>query len=196
MLTMRRQLVPALLMTVVLTVLTGVVYPLAVLALGQLGFKHQANGSLVSQQGHVVGSALIGQGFAATKYFQPRPSAAGKDGYDGLASAASNLGPTNPALVTAVRDRVAAYRALNGLGPDDAVPVDAVTASASGLDPGISVANADIQARRVAQVRGLPLADVLAAVERHTQDRQLGVLGEKVVNVLELNLDLDGRPGG
>ncbi|HZQ27675.1 MAG TPA: potassium-transporting ATPase subunit KdpC [Acidimicrobiales bacterium] len=192
---MRRQLVPAFLMTVVLTLLTGVAYPLAVTALAQLGFKHQANGSLVSQQGRVVGSALIGQGFTDPKYFQPRPSAAGKDGYDGSASGASNLGPTNPALISAVSDRVAAYRKLNGLGPDEQVPIDAVTASASGLDPGISVANADIQARRVAEVRGLPTTDVLALVRRHTQDRQLGVLGEKVVNVLELNLDLDRRQG-
>jgi K+-transporting ATPase ATPase C chain len=188
---MRRQLVPALIMTVVLTVLTGIIYPLAVYGVSQVAFHRQANGSLVKANGRVVGSALLGQNFSEAKYFQPRPSAAGKDGYDGLASGASNLGPSNPALIDAVRQRAADYRRANGLAPGTPVPVDAVTASASGLDPGISVANADLQARRVARARHLSVARVLALVAAHTEARQWGFLGEKVVNVLELNLDLD-----
>jgi K+-transporting ATPase ATPase C chain len=145
----------------------------------------------VKVNGKVVGSSLLGQNFTLTKYFQPRPSAAGTDGYDGLSSSASNLGPSNPDLLKTVADRVVAYRRLNGIAPNATVPVDAVTASASGLDPDISIANADIQAARVAKVRSLPLASVLGAVARHTENRQWGFLGERVVNVLELNLDLD-----
>jgi K+-transporting ATPase ATPase C chain len=194
---MRRQLVTALAMTIALTVLTGIVYPLAVTALGAVGFKHQANGSFVSANGKVVGSSLIGQlfndkdGNPLPQYFQPRPSAAGKDGYDATASGASNLGPSNPKLLDAVGQRVKDYRTLNGLAPDAPVPVDAVTASASGLDPHISVANARLQATRVADTRHVDLAKVLSLIRAHTEDRQLGFLGEKVVNVLELNLDLD-----
>ena len=188
---MRRQLLPALAMTAAMIVLTGLIYPLAVTVVGQVAFHHQANGSLVSRNGRVVGSSLLGQNFNQPQYFQPRPSAAGRDGYDGLASSASNLGPSNPTLLQTVAQRADAYRQANGLSPTELVPVDAVTASASGLDPDISVANADIQARRVAEVRGRPLADVMKAVARHTQSRQWGFLGEKVVNVLELNLDLD-----
>jgi K+-transporting ATPase ATPase C chain len=193
---MRRQLLPALLMTVVLTVLTGLAYPLVVTAFGQVAFKQKANGSFVTSNGQVVGSSLIGQNFGKPEYFQPRPSAAGKDGYDPTSSGASNLGPTNPTLLASVADRVSAYRAANGMGPNDAVPVDAVTGSGSGLDPHISVANALIQAGRVAQARHLPVPDVVSLVQRHTQQRQWGFLGEKVVNVLELNLDLDRHPGG
>jgi K+-transporting ATPase ATPase C chain len=178
-------------MTIAMIVVTGILYPLAVTATGRLAFKTQAQGSLVQVNGKVVGSRLLGQNFADPQYFQPRPSAAGSDGYDGLASSGSNLGPSNPKLLDEVAERVAAYRALNGLGPNELVPVDAVTASASGLDPHISVANADIQARRVAAARGVPVETVLAAVTRHTQNRQWGFLGEKAVNVLELILDLD-----
>jgi K+-transporting ATPase ATPase C chain len=178
-------------MTVCLTVLTGLVYPLAVWGASSVLFRDKADGSLVSVGGKVVGSSLLGQNFTQAGYFQPRPSDAGKDGYDGLASGASNLGPSNPALLQAVAERADAYRHLNELGPDDPVPVDAVTASASGLDPDISVANADIQARRVAQARGMSLDAVMALVRRHTQGRQWGFLGEKAVNVLNLNLDLD-----
>ncbi len=188
---MRRQLLPALLMTVVMTVLLGLVYPLAVTAVGQVAFSRQANGSIVKVDDKAVGSSLLGQNFTSAKYFQPRPSAAGKDGYDGLASAASNLGPSNQDLLSTVADRAAAYRQANGLAVDAEVPVDAVTASASGLDPDISPANADIQAARVAQARAIPLSTVMAAVARHTEDRQWGFLGEKAVNVLALNLDLD-----
>jgi potassium-transporting ATPase KdpC subunit len=177
-------------MTIVLTVLTGLLYPLVVTGVAQGLFNNRANGSIVKVNGKAVGSSLLGQNFTKTKYFQPRPSAAG-DGYDGLASSASNLGPSNPDLLKNIKDRTVAYRRLNGLAPDAKVPVDAVTASASGLDPGISIANARIQAARVARVRSLPLASVLAAIGRHTENRQWGFLGERAVNVLELNLDLD-----
>ena len=188
---MRRQLLPALVMTVCLTVLVGVVYPLAVSAASAVLFSDKAAGSLVTKDGKVVGSALLGQNFSDPKYFWPRPSAAGRGGYDGLASASSNLGPSNQKLIDAVGERVAAYREANHLDDDAAVPVDAVTASASGLDPPISVANARIQARRVAEARGATVNDVMALVAAHTQTRQLGVLGEDGVNVLELNLALD-----
>jgi potassium-transporting ATPase KdpC subunit len=188
---MRRQLFPALMMTIALTILTGLLYPLVVTGVAQGLFSSRANGSLVKVGGKVVGSSLLGQNFAEPKYFQPRPSAAGSDGYDGLSSSASNLGPSNPVLLKTVAQRVVAYRRLNGMAPNASVPVDAVTASASGLDPDISIANARIQAGRVAKARSLPLATVLAAVSRHTENRQLGFLGERVVNVLELNLDLN-----
>ena len=187
---MRRQLLPALLMTVVMTLLLGLAYPMVVYAVGQVGFKHRADGSLVTVDGKVVGSSLLGQTFTKAQYFHPRPSAAG-DGYDALASGASNLGPANPDLLQAVKDRVAAYREENDLSSSTAVPVDAVTASASGLDREITPANARIQAIRVARARNVSLSRVLAAVDRHTSDRQWGFLGEKAVNVLELNLDLD-----
>jgi K+-transporting ATPase ATPase C chain len=187
---MRRQLVPALMMTIALTILTGLAYPLVVTGVAQGFFNSRANGSLVKVNGTVVGSSLLGQSFTHAQYFQPRPSAAG-DGYDGLASSASNLGPSNPDLLKTVKDRAVAYRRLNGMAANAQVPVDAVTASASGLDPDISIANARLQAARVARVRSLPLATVLAAVGRHTENRQWGFLGERVVNVLELNIDLD-----
>jgi K+-transporting ATPase ATPase C chain len=193
----RRQLLTGLLMTVALTVLLGLVYPLVVTGVSQVAFNDNASGSLVKDRsGTVVGSALIGQSFldadgnAIPKYFQPRPSAAGA-GYDPKASSATNLGPGNPKLLTAVADRIAAYRELNELSKDQAVPVDAVTASGSGLDPGISVANALLQAPRVAKERGLADDEVVSLIGKHTQDRQWGFLGEKWVNVLELNLALD-----
>jgi potassium-transporting ATPase KdpC subunit len=188
---MRRQLLPSLMMTIAMIVITGLLYPFAVWGVGRIAFNDRAGGSFVAKDGKIVGSSLIGQNFTDPKYFQPRPSAAGADGYDGLASAGTNLGPSNPKLLQAVQDRVAAYRELNGLGPNDEVPVDAVTASSSGLDPQISLANARLQAERVGAARGLSVGEVLAAIARHTQDRQWGFLGEKGVNVLELNLDLD-----
>jgi len=175
-------------MTIALTILTGLAYPLVVTGVAQGFFNSRANGSLVKVNGTVVGSSLLGQSFTHAKYFQPRPSVAG---YDGLASGASNLGPSNPDLLKTVKDRAVAYRRLNGMAANAQVPVDAVTASASGLDPDISIANARLQAPRVARVRSLPLATVLAAVGRHTENRQWGFLGERVVNVLELNIDLD-----
>ena len=187
---MRRQLLPALLVFIVLTVLTGVLYPLAVTVVAQVAFPGRADGSLIERDGVVVGSRLLGQSFSDDRYFQPRPSAAG-EGYDGAASSASNLGPTNEDLLTAIDERVAAYRELNGLAADAEVPVDAVTSSGSGLDPHISPENAQLQAPRIARARGIPADKVLALVDDHTDDRSLGFLGEPGVNVLELNLALD-----
>ena len=148
-----RQLRPALVAVLVFTAICGVAYPLVVTAVAQVGWQDTANGSLIERDGVVVGSELIGQPFSSPEYFQPRPSAAG-DGYDGAASSGSNLGPTNPDYLVTVAERVAAYRDANGLGADVLVPVDAVTASASGLDPHISVRNAKLQAPRVAAERG------------------------------------------
>jgi len=185
-------------MLIVITVLTGVLYPLAVTGIAHVAFSSRANGSMVTSKGRIVGSSLIGQNFTdakgnpIAKYFQPRPSAAGTNGYDALASGGSNLGPSNPKLLTVVADRVAAYRAFNGLAPNATVPVDAVTASASGLDPDISLANALDQAPRVARARGLTLDRVVALVQAHVRDRTWGFLGENTVNVLLLNLALDG----
>jgi potassium-transporting ATPase KdpC subunit len=256
---MRRQLLTGLLMTIALTVLLGLVYPFVMTGIAQVAFHDRANGSLVKVDGKVVGSSLIGQNFALKdgspdpRYFQPRPSAAGA-GYDALASAGSNNGPTNAnqignvpgvAIDTAtgkplksnpyatpsdpycvpvqasdkagnaitdqagnavyeknrdgtyvcdpntVPQRVLAYRAFNGLSADTKAPVDAVTASGSGLDPDISLANARLQAARVARARKLPVAQVLDLVDQHTDKRQLGFLGETTVNVLDLNLALD-----
>jgi K+-transporting ATPase ATPase C chain len=188
---MRRQLVTGLLMTIVLTLILGIAYPLLVTGVSQVAFRNRADGSFVKDaSGKVVGSSLIGQNFTKPQYFQPRPSAAG-DGYDALSSGASNLGPSNPKLLDSVRQRVVAYRKENKLPADAKIPVDAVTASASGLDPAISVANARLQARRVAEARNLSVDAVLRVVSKHTQNRQWGVLGEKAVNVLDVNLALD-----
>lgn len=189
---MRRQLVPAVLAFVAFTVLVGVLYPLAVTGASRLLFAEQAGGSLVRRDGVVVGSSLLGQAFDGDEWFHPRPSAAG-DGYDGAASSASNLGPTSPELLDAVEQRVTAYREQNGLAGDALVPVDAVTASASGLDPDISPENARLQAPRVARARGLPVARVLTLVGDHTAGRTLGFMGEPRVDVLELNLALDAE---
>lgn len=187
---MRRQLVPALIMFLALTVLTGVGYPLVVTAIAQV-FPSKADGSLVEVDGKVVGSSLLGQNFTKPEYFQPRPSAAGKDGYDATASAGSNLGPTDQDLVDAVAKRVTDYRALNGLAADVRVPSDAVTASGSGLDPHISIANARLQAPRVARARQLDEARVRELIDANVDARSLGALGDPGVNVLELNLALD-----
>jgi K+-transporting ATPase ATPase C chain len=189
---MRRQLLPALGMVLVFTVLCGLAYPLAVTGIAQGVFPDQAEGSLVEgPDGEPVGSELIGQSFTRPEYFHPRPSAAGAEGYDAAASSGSNLGPTNPELLDEVERRVEAYRQDNDLPRDARVPVDAVTASASGLDPHISVANARIQARRVAEERNLPLDQVLTLVDDHADARTLAILGEPGVNVLALNLALD-----
>jgi K+-transporting ATPase ATPase C chain len=187
---MLRQLRPAFLAMVAFSVLLGVAYPLVVTGISQLFWKDKADGQLIKVDGTVIGSSLIGQDFTSPQYFHPRPSAAG-DGYDGSASSGSNYGPTNPDYLQLVGERVAAYRAENGLGADALVPADAVTASGSGLDPQISVRNARLQAPRVAQERGLDLAVVMQAIGDHTADRQLAVLGDPGVNVLELNLALD-----
>ena len=185
-----RQLTPAVLAVVVFTLICGVIYPLAATAIGQVAFHDKADGSLIERNGEIVGSLLIGQTFVAAKYFHGRPSSAG-EGYDGSASSGSNLGPTNPDLIDAVKARAVAYREANGLPADAMVPVDAVTGSGSGLDPHISVANARIQARRVAEARGLAVSDVLAMVGQHTEGRDFGIFGEPGVNVVQLNLALD-----
>jgi K+-transporting ATPase ATPase C chain len=193
-----RQASACIAMLAILTVVLGFGYPLAVTGISQLFFRHQANGSLVYVDGKLKGSALLGQNFTDAsgaplpQYFQPRPSDAGT-GYDGADSAASNLGPTNPVLIKLVTERAVAYRKFNGLPPIASVPVDAVTASASGLDPDISIANALDQAPRVARARHLPAARVIALVHQYTTPAQWGFLSEPAVNVLELNLALDGR---
>jgi K+-transporting ATPase ATPase C chain len=184
----------AVLMVVVLTVLLGIVYPLIMTGIAQVVFPNQANGSLVKDSsGNVVGSALLAQAFAQPQYFHPRPSAAGANGYDATASGGSNLGPTNQKLIDTVQSNADAYRQENGLASDAQVPVDAVTASASGLDPDISPANALLQVHRVAAARGLSDDQVQGMVNQYTEGRTLFVLGEPRVNVLKLNLALDGR---
>ncbi len=254
---LRRQLLPAIMITAVLAVLTGLVYPLVVTGIGREVFPYRSNGSFITKNGRVIGSSLIAQNFAdksgnpLPQYFQPRPSSAG-NGYDPTSSGASNLGPGDPKLVgfipgfntvdlngnssktnpfatkddpycvptdpsgaavtspsqgqkyaknkdgsyvcdsNTVPERALAYRQLNGLDEKTPVPVDAVTASASGLDPDISVANANLQATRVAKARNLPLDQVTALIKSHTNAQQWGFLGEKTVNVVDLNLALDG----
>ena len=187
---MKEQLRPALMMLVVLTVLTGVIYPLAVTGLAQLLFPNQANGSVIIRDGKVIGSELIGQYFDEPKYFWGRPSATSPFPYNAAASSGSNLGPTNPALIEAVKTRVEALRVADP-GNAALVPVDLVTASASGLDPHISQAAALYQATRVARARGLQESQVKELIARHTEGRQFSILGEPRVNVLKLNLALD-----
>ena len=178
--------------TLLLAALCCGIYPAVVWAVGQGLFSHKANGSLVKVNGKIAGSSLLAQGFTATNYFHPRPSAAGQ-GYDAASSSGTNLGPTSKKLIEDVKQRVADYRTENGLSPDALVPADAVTSSASGLDPHISVRNASLQAARVAKARGIGEKEVLAKVGAHTEGRTLGLLGEPRVNVLMLNLELDGK---
>jgi K+-transporting ATPase ATPase C chain len=185
----KRNLITAVLMTVVTTLLLGIVYPLAITALAQVAFPHQANGQLIERNGKVVGSSLIAQGFSSPGYFRPRPSAAGT-GYDAASSGGTQLGPTNRKLIDAVKANVEAARAEN---PNAAVPIDLVTTSASGFDPHISPAAADFQVPRVARERGIAEAEVRRLVEAHTAGRSLGFFGEAGVNVLELNLALDAQ---
>lgn len=185
------ELRPALVATAVLTVLLCVVYPVGVWAIAQTLFPSQANGSLLfNSSGKTIGSELIGQPFTAVHYFHPRPSAAG-NGYDGASSGGSNLGPLSLKLIDAVSQRVANYREINGVPASVAVPADAVTASASGLDPHISLANAKLQANRVAQARDIEVSRVIGLIEANTDSKPLGILGEEGVNVLMLNLALD-----
>jgi K+-transporting ATPase ATPase C chain len=217
---MRAQLLAALRAVIVFTVLVGLAYPLVVTGLSQLAFSDEADGSLVRRDGEVVGSDLLGQTFSSPEYFHGRPSAAGAgasgsvievvddageptgetmlasvDDISVAASGASNLGPTNEELLAMIEERIAEYRDVNGLDDDQLVPVDAVTASGSGVDPQISVANAHLQAPRVADERGLDVAEVERLIDDHTSSRPLGVLGEKGVNVLKLNLALDDQAG-
>jgi len=187
---MLNQLLPALRMTALMTVLTGLVYPGVVTGLCQVLFRDKANGSLIKMNGQVIGSALLGQNFAKPEYFHPRPSAAGTDGYDPTASGGSNYGPTNQKLYDRVKAAADQYRKENPsyTGP---IPADALTASGSGLDPHISIANATVQATRVAKARGTDVEAVQKLIGSATEQRDLGFLGEPGVNVLELNLQLD-----
>ncbi len=192
-----RDLRTAVIAFVLFSALLGVAYPYAVTGVAQTLFHRQANGSLLTSGGQVVGSSLVGQNFSAPAYFHPRPSAAGAAGYDGTASGGSNLGPSSKALATRVAGDVAQVRAQNALAPSAKVPVDAVTASGSGLDPQISPDYAAIQVARVAAARGISGEAVRTLVRRYTDGSTFGVLGEPRVNVLELNLALDaayGRP--
>jgi K+-transporting ATPase ATPase C chain len=204
---MRRQLLPALGMVIIFTILTGGIYPLVVAGIAQAGFGDKANGSLVEREGEFVGSRWIGQQFTGDEYFHPRPSATGYAPGPGYAYG-SNYGPTNETWLlgeddpetpdvdesetTGVDDLIRSYREANGVDPDTAVPVDAVTGSGSSLDPHISIANARLQAARVAESRGIDTSEVLDLIDQHTDDRDLGFLGEPGVNVLLLNLALDG----
>ena len=185
------QLRPAFFMFLILTVITGVIYPLVVTGIAQVVFPHQANGSLIVIDGKTYGSELIGQQFDDPEYFWGRPSATSPKPYNAASSSGSNLGPTNPALISTVAERV---KALHAADPANTlpIPVDLVTASASGLDPHISVASALYQVRRVATARGLSEAEVRSLVKKYTEGRQFGFLGEPRVNVLSLNLALDG----
>ena len=185
-----KQIVVAIKATIVLTVLTGVIYPLAVWGLAKAIFPRQSEGSLIESNGKVVGSELIGQRFTKPEYFHGRPSAAGNDGYDGLSSGGPNFGPTNQKLIDRVRDDASKFRLENPSfsGP---IPADIVTASGSGLDPDISPEAAEAQAPRVAAARGIPVEKVRALIAANTQGRQWGVFGEPRVNVLQLNLALD-----
>lgn len=185
---MKRNLLISIWMTLATTVLLGVIYPLVVTGLAQVLYPHRANGEIIESRGKLVGSRLIGQPFTAAGYFHSRPSAAGPAGYDPTQSQGSNLAPTNKALL----DRVSAsVQTLQAENPNTAIPIDLVTASASGLDPDISPASAEFQIPRVAKERKMTEADLRTVVQRHTQQRQFGILGEPRVNVLELNLDLD-----
>jgi len=188
---MRAQIRPALMLLLIFTVLTGLLYPLVVTGIAQLVFPSQANGSLISSNGQTVGSSLIGQQFDDPKYFWGRISATGPYPYNAAASSGSNLGPTNPALLDEVKARIAALKAADPTNTQP-IPVDLVTSSGSGLDPNISIAAALYQLPRVVKARGLSEAALRTLVDKYTQGRQLGFLGEPRVNVLELNLALDG----
>jgi len=184
----KRNLLISIWMTLATTVLLGIIYPLLVTGLAQVLYPHRANGEIIESRGKLVGSRLIGQPFTSPGYFHSRPSAAGPAGYDPTQSQGSNLAPTNKALL----DRVSAsVQTLQAENPNTPIPIDLVTSSASGLDPDISPASAEFQIPRVAKERKMSEADLRSVVQRHTQQRQFGILGEPRVNVLDLNLDLD-----
>ena len=186
---MKKNLITAVLMTIATTVLFGLVYPLVVTGIAQVIFPKQANGQLIQKDGKTVGSRIIGKGFSGPAYFHSRPSAAG-NGYDAANSGGSNLGPTNQKLIDRVKGDVASAEADN---PGAPVPIDLVTTSASGFDPHITPAAADFQVPRIAKERGMAVDQLRAVIAKHTEGRQLGMLGEPRVNVLELNLELDER---
>jgi potassium-transporting ATPase KdpC subunit len=181
---------PAIVLFLILTVLTGIVYPFAVTGLAQLLFHDQAEGSVLMADGHAIGSRIIGQSFSDPKYFWSRPSATAPQPYNAIASGGSNQGPLNPALTDAVKSRIEALKAADPANPLP-IPVDLVTASASGLDPDISIAAARYQAARVARARGLDPVGVQSLIDAHSHGRLLGIIGEPRVNVLELNLALE-----
>jgi K+-transporting ATPase ATPase C chain len=197
--TLLGELKSSILATLVLALLFCGVYPIVVWGIAQLAFPRQANGSLLSANGRIIGSSLIGQPFSGERYFHPRPSAAGSDGYDATSSGGSNLGPLSQKLMDQVKERLSAYRAENHIPVGVPIPADAVTASASGLDPHISLKNAELQAPRVARARNIPANDVRETIQRFTEGPDLGFLGDPGVNVLKLNLALDaltGKPHG
>jgi potassium-transporting ATPase KdpC subunit len=189
---MWKQILPGLRINIFLTILFGIAYPLVITGISQLAFPRQANGSLIVSDGKVIGSELIGQNFTKPEYFQPRPSAAGNDGYDPTASGGSNLGPTSQKLVDRVKASIGKFRKENPdyTGP---IPADLVTASASGLDPHLSPASANAQAARVAKARGASQGQIAQLIAEFTEPPSLGLLGEPRVNVLKLNLALDQR---
>jgi potassium-transporting ATPase KdpC subunit len=187
---MKRNLISAILMTVVTTILLGIAYPLVITGLAQLIFPNKANGQLITQDGKTIGSRIIAQPFTGAGYFHPRGSAAGNNGYDATNSGGTNYGPTNQKLLDRVKADVATAQSEN---PKAAVPADYVTTSASGLDPDITPANAAFQLPRVAKERGISEAQLTALVQQHTQQREFQFLGEARINVLELNLDLDSK---
>jgi len=186
---MKKNLITAVLMTIATTILLGIVYPLVVTGIAQLIFPKKANGQLIQKGGKTVGSSIIGQGFSGPGYFHSRPSAAG-NGYDAANSGGSNFGPTNQKLIDRVKGDVASAEAEN---PGTPVPIDLVTTSASGFDPHITTAAAEYQLPRIAKERGTTVDQLRALLAKHTEGRQLGILGEPRVNVLELNLELDER---
>jgi K+-transporting ATPase ATPase C chain len=186
---MKRNLIISVLMTIVTTILLGIIYPLVVTGIAQVIFPHKANGQLITQTGKLIGSSVIGQAFTGPTYFHSRPSAAGT-GYDAANSGGTNLGPTNKALISRVDQDAKALQAEN---PGVPVPVDLVTTSASGLDPHISIAAAEFQLPRVAKARGISESQLQQLIAAHTESRQFGFLGEPRVNVLELNLALDAQ---
>ena len=188
---MGKQMGKALKLLVLMTVLTGLVYPLAITGLARLLMPYQADGSLITKDGRIVGSKWIGQNFSSPKYFHGRPSAAGPDGYDGSSSGGSNLGPKNKQLIDSIKVKIDTVRKQNDLNAADPVPADWVTTSGSGLDPDISPSTARLQAKRIARVRGFDLQTVHTLIESRIQPRQFGLFGEPRVNVLELNLALD-----